>query len=121
MSLYRVCGHGGRTTPSSRPLRFPRLNVLVNHQKTPVRPGGMTDMIHEVYINRGAGYEWLTEIDADNVDDAEERFMAIHATLPSKARRARYAIRPRGQRSCVLPENWPAQRLRDQRTSTPGP
>jgi len=30
-------------------------------------------------------------------------------------------IRPRRQRSCVLPENWPAQRLRDQRTSTPGP
>ena len=69
-------------------------------------------MIHEVYINRGVGYEWLTEIDADNLADAEERLMAIYAVLPPKARPGRYAIRPRGQRSCVLPEDWPARRLR---------
>ena len=70
-------------------------------------------MIHEVYIDRGGGYQWLTEIDADNLDDAEERFLAIHAALPGKDRQGRFAIRPRGHRSCVLAEGWPTRRRRD--------
>lgn len=69
-------------------------------------------MIHEIYINRGGGYEWFAEVDADNLGDAEERLTKIYSALPPKVRRGRYAIRQRGQKSCVLPEDWPARRLR---------
>ena len=76
-------------------------------------------MTHEIYINRGRGYEWFAEVDADNLSDAEERLVTIYTTLQPNARRGRYAIRQLGQRSCVLPEDWPARRLHLQHKRSP--
>ena len=67
-------------------------------------------MIHEIYINRGSGYEWLAEIDAADLDEAEERLVELHATLPPKDRRGNFAIRPRGRTSHLLPDGWPVRR-----------
>ena len=68
-------------------------------------------MTHEIYINRGGGYQWFAEVDADNLGDAEERLVTMYHALLPNARRGRYAIRPQGQRSWVLPVDWPARRL----------
>ena len=88
-----------------------------DHNPAVARPGSrrpfvnFIHMTHEIYINRGVGYEWFAEIDADNLNDAEERLVKIFLALPPEVREGRYAIRPHGQRSCVLPEDWLARRL----------
>lgn len=71
------------------------------------RVGGAV-MIHEIYIDRGAGYEWALEIEAEDLDAAVAKLEKILKSMPPEARGGRYAVRPRGHRSHILPEGWPA-------------